>query len=291
MGKIAGPAAQPEVTFFVESREESAGAESRGRFLLDKLGGGDVASALAKVRGRVSIALSLRELALDAALIDFLREYNALGIPIDIWPNMEDEDGYWIHRGNARTAHGMILEMIDRLKTHSVDFQNIGLDLEFPIEILKGGFRLREFLRQKPWSFSDSDSQMYIADLIWMILRETPYGVRSYEIPILGDGKTKSADFLRKILGVSRVPEAPRLYEDSIDLQRFGRIGLVYTSVKPRLIGGPPEQFVKKYSAPFGRVPALGIVSATDINPAENLGRIPCVFSTPPNLHETAKPR
>lgn len=70
----------PEVTFFVESREESASADSRGQFLLDRLGGGDVVTALTEIRGRVAVALNLREIETDDALINFLREFSICGI-------------------------------------------------------------------------------------------------------------------------------------------------------------------------------------------------------------------
>lgn len=161
--------------------------------------------------------------------------------------------------------------MIDRLATYDVDFENIGLDFEFPIEILKGGFNLREFLRQKPWRFSEADSQIYIAELIARILEETPHGVRSYEVPILGDSMTNRANLTRKLLGMPKPPERPNV----LPAERFKRVGLVYTSVKPRFMGGSPEQFVRNYSTPMSRVPALGIVSATDVNPGRNLGSKP----------------
>lgn len=267
---------RPEVTFFVESREESSQAPSRGKFLLDRLGDGNVISALQEVRGRISIALNLRELGEDDALIDFLREYNILDIPIDIWPNLEDKDGYWIHRGNLKTAYTQVLEIIERLIGKRVDFQNIGLDFEFPIQILKGGFQLREYLRQKPWQFSDSDARVYIEELVSRILRETPYGVHSYEVPVLSDGLTNGFELLRKLLGMPRPPERPNSV--MITPERFKRVGLVYTSVKPRFIGGPPEEFVKNHSANFSRVPALGIVSANDINPGRSIGSKPPRF-------------
>lgn len=274
--KLTHPA--PEVTFFVESREESAAADSRadsrGQFLLDRLGGGDVVTALTEIRGRVAVALNLREINTDEALINFLQEFSICGIPIDIWPNLEDKDGYWIHRGNVRKACAEIPEMIDRLAQKNVDFQNVGLDFEFPIQIFKGGFQLREYLRQKPWQFSDSDARVYITDLIARILRDTPYGVRSYEVPILGDEGTNAARVARKFLGMVQPPERPNSVMMTIAPERFKRVGLVYTSVKPRFIGGPPEQFVRNYSANFSRVPALGIVSATGVNPGRSVGFI-----------------
>lgn len=267
-------------TFFVESREESAAtqADSRGKFLLDRLGGGDVVTALEKIRGRVAVAMSLREIATDEALINFLQEFSICGIPIDIWPNLEDKDGYWIHRGNTRKAYEEILEMIDRLTKKKVDFQNIGLDFEFPIEILKDGLQVREYFRQKPWQFSEDDGRVYIADLIARILRDTPYGVHSYEVPILGDEGTKTGRVARKLLGMLAPPQRPNPVTAAPE--RFKRVGLVYTSVKPPLIGGPPEQFVKNYSASFSRVPALGIVSATAANPGRSIG----FTSKPPRL-------
>lgn len=268
----------PEVTFFVESREEAASADSRGQFLLDRLGGGDVITALTEIRGRVAVALNLHEIETDDALINFLREFSICGIPIDIWPNLEDRDGYWIHRGNVRKACAEIPEIIDRLAKKNVDFENVGLDFEFPIEILKGGFQLREYLRQKPWRFSEDDSRVYIADLIARILRDTPYGVRSYEVPILGDEGTNAARVARKFLGMVQPPEQPHSVTLMVAPERFKRVGLVYTSVKPRFIGGPPEEFVRNYSASFSRVPALGIVSATGENPGRSISSKPPRF-------------
>ncbi|MBI2638641.1 hypothetical protein HYW83_03565, partial [Candidatus Peregrinibacteria bacterium] len=157
---------QPEVTFFVESREESEIVKkndrkirSRGQFLLDRLGGGDIVDALRAVRGRLSIAMSRRDLSNDDALVDFLLEMNALEIGVDIWPTLPDEDGYWIHADNSQKARANVFGIIEALERRRVDFKNVGLDLEFPIGLKLGGpiaETLRQLMKIRPWQFSQT---------------------------------------------------------------------------------------------------------------------------------------
>lgn len=81
----------------------------------------------------------------------------------------------------------------------------------------------------------------------------------------------------------------PQQQPNVLPAERFKRVGLVYTSVKPRFVGGSPEQFVRNYSKPFGRVPALGIVSATETNPGRRLTSKPPRFLTAAELQRDVK--
>lgn len=267
------PISAPEVTFFVESREEAevAGREnrkirSRGQFLLDRLGGGDVVTALQEIRGRLSIAMNSREISDDYALVDFLREMSVLEVEVDIWPTLSDEDGYWIHAGNSQKAHKTVFEIIEALERKQVDFKNVGLDLEFPIGLMQGDSMantLRKLMKIRPWRFSQTDATTYIEDLIWQILDDSNHGVHTYEVPILSDN-----DRLRRFLGIPKAPTITQPRNDS----RHKRVALTYTSATPKLAARDPSKFVKEYSASRGRIPALGIVSASRINPGRDLG-------------------
>ena len=255
----------PQITFFVESLEESRlSGDSRGQFLLDKLGNGDVVTAIREAHGRLSVAMSHREIANDSALVDWLREMNILDVGIDVWPTLPDEDGYWIHAGNMRKVHEAVFGIIEELERKRVDFQNVGLDLEFPIGLMQGGSTIdmiRQLMKIRPWQFSQTDAKAYLEDLVQQILGQSQYGVHTYEVPILSDNAR-----LRQLLGI---PQAPDVKPHN---SRHKRVGLVYTSATPKIAMGDPGKFVKEYSAGHGRIPALGIVSASDINPGRNLG-------------------
>jgi hypothetical protein len=272
-------ATSPEVTFFVESREESQIVQqqkprirSRGQFLLDRLGGGDVVNVLREVHGRLSIAMSSQDISGDNALVEFLREMSILDVGIDIWPTLSDEDGYWIHAGNGREAYIEVFRIIEALERKGVDFQNIGLDLEFPIGLMQGGSlanTLRQLMKIRPWRFSQADAAIYIKDLMQQILANSKYGVHTYEVPILSDN-----DRLRRFLGIPQAPVTVRFgdYDRDYHGPRHKRVALTYTSATPKFAARDPAKFVREYSGGRGRIPALGIVSASEINPGRDLG-------------------
>lgn len=255
---------EPHVTFFIESREESCKFHSRGEFLMHHLCKPEVFQILRDIQGRVSVAINKNEATCDSALTALLRELNIQGISVDIWPNMPDQDGYWTHAGNAEKASKNVLQITNGLERQNVEFDNIGLDLEFPIGLMQGGFNLCEYLRTKPWQFPRAKVKNELIKLVTEILAETNYGIHCYELPILGDNK-----FTKKSLGI---PD-PLADFNTFNGERFKRVGLVYTSVKPPLIGGNPEQFIKKYSKGKKRVPAIGIVTGTKENPGRALGK------------------
>lgn len=273
------PISTPEVTFFVESREEAESAQrenkkirSRGQFLMDRLGGGDVVTALEEVRGRLSIVMSRQDIGNDDVLVDFLREMNILGIGIDIWPTLPDDDGYWIHAGNIGKARAEVFAIIETLERKKIDFKNVGLDLEFPIGLMQGGSTaetLRRLMKIRPWRFSQTDAAADMENLVRQILENSNYDVHTYEVPILSDN-----DRLRRFLGipkapaVAQYPDRDRVYHEG----RHKRIALTYTSATPKFAMRDPAKFVKEYSAGRGRIPALGIMSASEINPGRDLG-------------------
>lgn len=253
---------KPDITFYVESREESSrAAYGRGEFLLDKIGTDEVVAVLQKMRGRVAVALRHSELTSDSALIEFLREYNIRGIDIDLWLTLEDKDGYWLHRGNVDCAFRAALETMNEMDRQNVQFQRVGLDLELPLEIVKDGFSAKQLLRSQPWRYPEEAARDRIRELATVIFMEG-HCVDFYELPILSDNT-----FSRRVLGIPSPPSPP------LNPSAAGRVGLVYSSYKPRVV--PPRKFIQDYSTGKGRVPGLGIISGTDSNPGRNLGGEP----------------
>lgn len=253
----------PSVTAFVESREqatraiERGEARSRGEYLQQHIGSDDVTDALRHMRGRVAVALNQAEIANDPALVDLLRNFNAKEIPVDLWANLEDKDGYWIHAENVPAARAAILEMLNSLERSNVEIATVGLDLEFPATILVPKFNIREWRRLAPWRFSQGQATEQLHSFIEEILDGSAYGVDAYEIPILSDH-----DWMRRVLGIPKAPTA-------VDSPGYKRVGMVYTSVKPPIMSA--ERFIEKYSTGKGRVPAIGIVSSSAENPGRDI--------------------
>jgi hypothetical protein len=250
----------PKVTCFVESREEAelsvnkGEVKSRGEYLLNRIGQDPVTDLLADVNGRISIALNEQEIGNDAALMELLREFNLKGIPLDIWVNLSDEDGYWIHAGNICETGRTTWAMLESLERLNVKADGVGLDLEFPGQMMIPKWNFEEYKRIAPWRFSQKKATESVQRMSEGLLGQG-YGVKTYEIPILGDNRA-----VRKGMGI---PKAP-----IIDNPNYERVGMVYTSVKPPLICD--ETFINRWSQVKGRTPALGIVTA---DPALNPGR------------------
>lgn len=263
---------QPEITFFVESREESAEAikqnraSSRGDFLLKQIGEWRTRSALqTEVRGRIALALTPDEIDKDPAILELIKEFGVARIGVDIWPNLSDKTGYWLHAGNIEQARAEILEMMNALERRHAAFQNVGLDLEMPKQLAEKGNFLQGLTTTRPFGFSQRAAKDSLRALIEEILDDKRHGVNTYEIPLLGDSPAA-----RKLLGI---PQAPKQEEICAKAGNYKRVAMVYTSVKPnaKLFGGAPENFIKRYSARLGRVPALGIVSGTGASPGRDI--------------------
>lgn len=252
----------PSLTTFVESREQAddaitkSKARSRGEYLQQHIGQDEVIDILMSMNGRVAVALNHREIRQDGALVDLLRHFNTKGIPVDLWANLEDHDGYWIHAGNVPTASAAVLEMLNSLERANVDIKRVGLDLEFPATIMLPRFNIGEWRRIAPWRFSQDKATEALHTFVDKILGQSLYGVDVYEIPILSD-----YSWMRRLLGI---PKAP-----AIESTRYRRVGMVYTSVKPPIISA--DWFIEKYSKGKGRIPALGIVSSSAENPGRDM--------------------
>lgn len=250
------------VTTFIESREQAAvaaskgEARSRGDYLQEHIGSDKVIGTLQAINGRVAVALNQREILQDGALMDLLRHFHIKKIPVDLWANLEDRDGYWIHVGNVSAARAAILEMLNGLEKANVSIERIGLDLEFPATIMVPRFNIGEWRRIAPWRFSQEKATEALHSFIDEVLGQSSYGVDAYEIPILSDYA-----WMRKLLGI---PKAP-----AVESSRYRRVGMVYTSVKPPII--PADGFIEKYSKGKGRIPALGIVSSSRENPGRDM--------------------
>ncbi len=251
------------VTFFVESREEAdetrkmRGTGSRGTFFLERLANDDCLQALREVRGRVAIALNNAELRTDSALIEFLQALNKAKIPVDAWVTLAEGD-YWIHAGNVRESWRQIYEVLNILERANVGLQNVGLDLEFPSRFMVPTVDLSAYFFTKPWTFDRAKAHDFLVAEAERFLRGGNHGLHAYEIPIMSDlGPIGWA------LGMVAAPTAAEITDE-----RYKRVALTYTSGAPLL---PSQAFINHYAHGKDRIPALGIVTATDRNPGRNM--------------------
>ncbi len=245
----------PQVTYFVESREESqidvkAGkVASRGEYLLQKIASPECLDELTKTRSRIALALRVDELEEDQALQELLQEYAVHKIEADIWVNMTDKDGYWLHAGNVGDAHKNVFAMMNVLDQKNIPFQNIGLDLEFPADIFVPKPSLRRWWAIKPWRFDQNKATADMQTLIEEVLQTRKHKVHTYEIPILSDYA-----LTRRLMGIPRI-----MLPNHSEVKR---VGMVYTSLKPPVL--TKKFFIKNYSVGKKRVPALGVMSADE---------------------------
>lgn len=252
------------VTFFVESREEAdeaterRGYGSRGTFFLEQLATDECLRALREVRGRISIALNHQELHTDRVLIEFLRTLNQARIPVDAWVNLPEGD-YWVHAGNVEEAWRQIYEVLNTLERSHINVQNVGLDLEFPSRFMVPSVNLRNYWATKAWTFDRARAHDILVSQVDKFLSGGKRGVHTYEIPVMSD-----SSFIRWILGMVAAPTAAEITDE-----RYKRVALTYTSGAPLLPA--KRSFIKHFAQGKDRIPALGIVTATDRNPGRNM--------------------
>lgn len=228
---------------------EEKKAKSRGDYLLQKIASAECLAELKKTRSRISIALRIDELQSDPALGELLQEYGKQDIESDIWVNMTDKDGYWLHAGNTLAARKNVLAMVNVLEQKHIPFRNIGLDLEFPAEIFVPTPSVKRWWAIKPWKFDQSKAMKEIQDIIEDVLLTRKHNVHTYEIPILSDYA-----LTRRLMGIPRI-----LLPNHSEVKR---VGMVYTSLKPPVL--TKKFFIKNYSVGKKRVPALGVMSADE---------------------------
>ncbi len=244
----------PQITYFVESREESQIPQqgeiiSRGEYLLRKIASDECLDELKQTRSRIAIALRVDELQEDYAIQELLQEYAIQGVEADIWVNMTDKDGYWLHAGNVNDAHKNVATMMNVLDQKHIPFKNIGLDLEFPADIFVPKPSLQRWWAIKPWRFDQKQATAGMQTMIEDVLSTREHKVHTYEIPILSDYA-----LFRRLMGIPRIalPNHP-------DVKR---VGMVYTSLKPPVIS--KKTFIQNYSIGKGRIPGLGVMSADE---------------------------
>jgi len=228
----------PNVTYFVESREESqipqkGKAISRGEYLLRKIASDECLAELKQTRGRISMALRVDEVQNDPALGELLQEYACQGIESDIWVNMTDKNGYWLHAGNVLDARRNVVEMMNILEQKNIPFRNIGLDLEFPADIFVPKPSLSRWWSIKPWRFDQKKASLGMQDIIEDVLQTKQHHVHTYEIPILSDYA-----LTRRLMGIPRI-----LLPNHSEVKR---VGMVYTSLKPPVLS--KKFFIENYS-------------------------------------------
>lgn len=253
------------VTYYFESREQAGQRrQTRGQFFLYELGE-PVMDALKETAGGVAVAIGEAELKQnsphhDAALIEALQELQTRGIPFDLWANLPDEKGYWIYQGNVDDTKAAILEMLDSAEQQGVNFRNVGLDLEMKGPEL-GPAALWANLKLAPGERADVLANEKLHQFISEVLAAGIYGVDTYELPIMSDSEA-----VRRRLGILKPPT-----REEITDPRYRRVAMVYRTVfemsMPKLVRIPTPRFIEKYSHEKGRVPALGIISASVENP------------------------
>ncbi len=251
------------VTFFAESREEGAkankrrGRGSRGTFFLEQVATDECLKALRSIRGRVAIALNATEVRTDGALIEFLQTLNKAETPVDAWVTLAERD-YWVHAGNVVETWRQIYDVVNALDRAHVDIANVGLDLEFPSRFMVPGISLREYWATKAWTFDRAKAHDTLVSEAHRFLSGSKRGLHTYEIPVMSD-----SSLIRWALGMVAAPTTAE-----IDDERYKRIALTYTSGAPLL---PAKSFISHYAHGKDRIPALGIVTATDHNPGRNM--------------------
>jgi hypothetical protein len=243
-----------KITFFVESREESERAidkglcHSRGQCLQGKIGSDKVLRALKAIGGRISMALHKKEVKEDSALIELLQHYNQSDIEVDAWIN--PEPGYWTHAGNIDETRRDTYEIANRLVQKNVIIDNIGLDLEVSERLVLPKFNIIELFRNL--GISQKEAADKLQKLVEDLLSQTSYGVNTYEIPFLSDNI-----LTRQLAGIPKTP--------NIQSPRYQRVAMVYTTFKPFFDSA--ESYIRTYSTQMDRIPAIGIVSASNENP------------------------
>jgi hypothetical protein len=250
----------PRFTYFIENvdrpyEENALSGLSRPEFLMSRVFTEETLHLLRQTNGSVALATGALE-----ELTECIRMLNRHGIPADLWLTTEkDEDGYWNNRGNIDAVEALTHRVLTWIHKEKVAIRRIGFDLEPDVRTLKAYHEKRygTLLRRMAAGITGGyarDAQRRWEQLIQEILRSTSCGIDLYEMPFAGDYA-----LMRYFLGMYKMPELSSFGEGAEE--RVHIVRMIYSSVMQyRVIDCPND-----------RIPAIGILSATEYNPGRDL--------------------
>ncbi len=246
--------AETKARFFIEEHPENLGGEPRHQVLARVLNP-ETCQFLEDHGWGVALAMIEPDEPTARLIKDINQRFPEL--PVSAWIVVDDKDGYWITKFNVPQTRQKIEEIKAWANNFDLDFEAIGLDLEPPIDVIRG-FMTRGLIglikarnetnKKYRWQQQSGYSpEEEIKDILNQLKKES-ITTHSYEMPF-----------------PLNIPSLGVLQVEDFDT----RVTMVYsTQGLPRFI----ESRIPTVCLKQGTYPAIGVYSSTGLVPGRSLG-------------------
>jgi hypothetical protein len=141
---------------------------------------------------------------------EVVRRLENADVPVTAWLLLDVADGYWFNADNVDRAVARYRETIEWAEREGLRLHRIGLDIEFPRDVMEDFNRDRRKTLWRGFRQRRSAQQVYASERAYAALVEEIHrGIRdveSYHFPQLLDERRSGRSLLRRTLGLVDVP-------------------------------------------------------------------------------------